>query len=309
MRLGNFTSPNFAPFFGIEIKNKVLRIPALAETMGLRTNQKAHLSSMLAYLQGLPTSETLMRKMLADVAAAPELAVSNAADGQPHLIPQQELTYLAPVPKPGKIICVGLNYRDHCEEQNKPIPEMPLLFAKFATSVNHHMGEIPLPLKLDPCCDYEAELAIVIGKSATRVSKKNALSHVAGYTILNDVTARTLQKNEKMWIRAKGFDGSAPMGPVLVTPDEIADAGNLDIRCRVNGELRQQSNTSQLIFGIEELIAYISAAITLEPGDVISTGTPGGVGVYREPQIFLQPGDVISCEIASIGKLENRCTK
>jgi acylpyruvate hydrolase len=164
-------------------------------------------------------------------------------------------------------------------------------------------------LKLDPCCDYEAELAVVIGKKATNVSKKTALNHVAGYTIMNDVTARTLQKNEKQWIRGKGFDHSAPLGPVLVTPDELEDPAKLDIRCRINGELRQQSNTSQMIFAVPELIAYISAAITLEPGDIISTGTPGGVGVYREPAVFLQPGDVISAEIVGIGKLENRCIK
>lgn len=309
MRLGTFSSPDLESFFGIEIKTKVLRIAKAAETLRYRQPQQAHLASMLHYLQGLPHSESMLRKLLADIAASPELIVDSASDGFPHLIHQSELTYLAPIERPGKILCVGMNYRDHCIEQNKPIPEIPLLFTKFATSINHHQGEVPLPLKLDPCCDYEAELAVVIGKRAQGVTKRNALNHVAGYTIMNDVTARSLQKNEKQWIRGKGFDHSAPLGPVLVTPDEFDDPAKLDIRCRVNGELRQQSNTSQMIFSVPELIAYITQAITLEPGDIISTGTPGGVGVYREPAVFLQPGDEIVAEIAGIGKLESRCTK
>ncbi len=309
MRLGTFSSTELEPFFGIEIKTKVLRIAKTAETLKYRQPQQAHLACMQSYLEGLPHSETILRKLLADIATAPELVVENAQDGFPHLLHQSEIQYLAPVQRPGKILCVGMNYRDHCLEQNKPIPEIPMLFSKFATSVNHHLGEIPLPLKLDPCCDYEAELAVVIGKRASNVTKRNALNHVAGYTIMNDVTARSLQKNEKQWIRGKGFDGSAPLGPVLVTPDELDDPANLDVRCRVNGELRQQSNTSQMIFSVPELIAYITQAITLEPGDIISTGTPGGVGVYREPAVFLQPGDEVSAEVAGIGKLENRCVK
>jgi acylpyruvate hydrolase len=211
------------------------------------------------------------------------------------------------VDRPGKILCVGLNYRDHCEEQNKPIPKAPMIFNKFTTSLIGHGAEIPMPLKIDANIDHESELAVIIGKTAKGVKKRNALKHVAGYTAMNDVTARSLQNNEKQWSRAKGFDGSGPCGPCLVTPDEIDDPHALEIACRVNGETRQRSNTRELIFRIDALIEFITQVITLEPGDILSTGTPGGVGVYREPQIFLKPGDVVEVDIERIGVLRNTC--
>jgi acylpyruvate hydrolase len=230
-----------------------------------------------------------------------------AADGEPILLDRKGVEFLPPVQDPGKILCIGLNYRDHCEEQNRPVPEFPIVFNKFRTSLIGHGAAIPLPLKLDEQMDYEAELAVVIGKGGKRITKRAAMSHVAGYMAMNDVSARGLQNAERQWARAKGFDGSGPCGPCLVTADEVPDAHALNIKCRLNGKLVQKSNTRQLVFGIPELVHFISQAMTLEPGDIISTGTPGGVGVYRDPQVFLKPGDEVQVEIESVGVLVNKC--
>jgi len=212
----------------------------------------------------------------------------------------------APVVHPSKTLCVGLNYRDHAEEQNKPIPERPLIFSKPSTAVIAHGEPIKLP---DPAfetfTDAEAELAVVIGRRATKVSEADALDHVAGYTILNDVSGRATQNREKQWMRAKGFDTFAPMGPWIVTRDEIPDPHCLDITGSVNGEVRQKSNTRHLIFNVPFLVSYLSQTITLLPGDLISTGTPGGVGIYRDPPVRLAAGDRTRIEISCIGALEN----
>jgi len=309
MRLCTVQSNELEPFFGVEIKNKVLRIFKAAQAFKMRPSQLAHLQTMMYYFQGWQHSEKILRKLLSSITENPEVILGAADDGYPYLIPQTELDYNRPIDQPGKILCIGLNYRDHCEEQNKPIPDYPLTFTKFSTSLNDPGGEIPLPLKVDECIDHEVELAVIIGKAAKKVRKGSAFSHVAGYTIMNDVSARTLQRTERQWARAKGFDGSAPLGPVVVTPDEIGDPHELELRCRVNGEIRQQSNTKHLVFKIDFLIQYLSQVMTLEPGDIISTGTPGGVGVYREPPVFLKPGDEVSCEISKIGKLVNVCSK
>ncbi len=212
----------------------------------------------------------------------------------------------APVPEPSKILCLGLNYKDHAAEQNKPLPTRPLIFPKMPSAVIARGENIVLPDEgLENFVDPEAELAIVIGRRATGISEAEAIGYVAGYTILNDVSGRDTQKAEKQWLRAKGFDTFAPMGPWLVTEDEIADPHSLDITCRVNGELRQKSNTSNLVFTVPFLVAYLSRTITLEPGDLISTGTPGGVGIFRDPPVRLAHGDVVTVEISGIGILEN----
>ncbi|MEW6071112.1 MAG: fumarylacetoacetate hydrolase family protein [Planctomycetota bacterium] len=212
----------------------------------------------------------------------------------------------APIPEPSKILCLGLNYRDHAEEQKKPVPAHPLVFPKVPSAVIAHREAIRLP---DPVfetfVDPEAELAIVIGRRASRVPESAAYDHVAGYTIVNDVSGRDTQNAEKQWLRAKGFDTFAPMGPWLVTKDEIPDPHVLSISLRVNGELRQESNTLNLIFTVPFLVSYLSQTITLLPGDVIATGTPGGVGIYRQPPVRLAAGDVVTIEIAGIGVLEN----
>ncbi len=222
-----------------------------------------------------------------------------------HPIPLDDVQLLAPILKPGKIVAVGLNYLDHCLEQGLTPPAEPTLFTKFSTAVNHPHGPIRWDPELTSKVDYEAELAVVIGKRAYRVSEDDAYAYVAGYTCLNDVTARDLQRRDKQWVRGKSLDTFAPMGPVMVTPDEIPDPHTLDIRCWVNGELRQESNTQQLIHTVPKLIAFCSRAFTLEPGDIITTGTPGGVGVFRNPPTFLKPGDEIVVEIQGIGRLHN----
>ncbi len=229
-------------------------------------------------------------------------------------VPDQSVCHLlsdvrlgAPVTDPSKILCLGLNYRDHAAEQNKPIPERPLVFPKVPSAVIAHREDIRLPdPKFETFVDPEVELAVVIGKKASGVSEDAAYDHVAGYTILNDVSGRDTQKAERQWLRAKGFDTFAPMGPWIITKDEIPDPHALEITCRVNGKIRQRSNTSNLIFKVPYLVAYLSQTITLYPGDLIATGTPGGVGIFRDPPVRLEAGDVVTMEICGIGILENR---
>ena len=307
MRLCTVSLDGLGPFFGIELKGRVLRISAAAEIFKLRPAQRTALADMMTYLRGLPGSERTLRTLLQRIADDPKHIAGKAEDGFAYLIDRTLLKYLPPVPAPQKVLCVGMNYKDHCEEQNKPIPKFPIIFNKFPTSLLGNEAEIPLPLKIDQNIDYEAELAFVIGKRAKSVKKRAALSHIAGYMIMNDVSARSLQGSEKQWARAKGFDGSGPCGPVIVTPDELQDPHALNITCRLNGKVMQKSNTKHLIFQIQDLVQYITQVITLEPGDIVSTGTPGGVGVFREPQVFMKPGDTVEVEIQGIGKLTNTC--
>ncbi len=212
---------------------------------------------------------------------------------------------LAPVGDPGKIMCIGQNYRDHCEEQNQPIPERAILFSKYATALNDPDGDIPL-LAISPQIDYEAEMAVVIGTAGRNIAEADAMKHVGGYLCANDVTARDIQKGDGQWVRGKTPDKFFPIGPWLVTADEIADPHNLDISLTLNGNVMQKSNTLNLIFQIPYLIAYLSQTMTLLPGDILSTGTPGGVGVFRNPQVFLKAGDTVSVTIAGLGTLTNR---
>ncbi len=209
----------------------------------------------------------------------------------------------APIPRPGKILGIGLNYRDHAAETGRPTPEVPLVFSKAVTAVIGPGDAIVIP-PVSSAIDFEGELAVVIGRTARRVSASAALAHVAGYTVMLDITARDYQQRSGHCM-GKSFDTFAPMGPVLVTAEEIADPAGLSLRTTVSGELMQQSDTGQLIFGVPQLIEYISAGVTLEPGDVITTGTPAGVGFARRPPRFLRAGDTVRVEIESIGVLEN----
>ncbi len=256
---------------------------------------------------GVLDGESILPLPWPDVKAVIEAGLDHAAQvaDASRAIPLAEASLLAPILKPGKIVAVGLNYLDHCLEQGKTPPERPTLFTKFTTAVNHPDGEIRWDPAVTQMVDYEAELAVVIGRRAYRVEEADAYDYVAGYTCLNDVTARDLQRLDKQWVRGKSLDTFAPMGPVLVSADELPDPHGLAIRCRVNGELRQESNTNQLIHTVPRLIAFCSHSFTLEPGDIITTGTPGGVGVFREPPVFLQPGDEIVVEIEQIGRLRN----
>jgi 2-keto-4-pentenoate hydratase/2-oxohepta-3-ene-1,7-dioic acid hydratase in catechol pathway len=215
-------------------------------------------------------------------------------------------TLLAPVPDPRKIVCLGLNYRDHAIESGMPIPPEPVLFSKYPTALIGHLGEIVLP-EVSTEVDYEAELVVVIGRGGRHIPRERAMSHVAGYTIGHDVSARDWQltKPGKQWMAGKSFDTFAPVGPELITADEIPDPHNLGIRLRLNGKTMQDSNTSQLIFKVDEVIAYLSQIFTLEPGDLIFTGTPPGVGMARKPPVWLQPGDIVEVEIDGLGTLRN----
>jgi 2-keto-4-pentenoate hydratase/2-oxohepta-3-ene-1,7-dioic acid hydratase in catechol pathway len=220
--------------------------------------------------------------------------------------PLDEVRLAAPLANPSKIICVGLNYHDHCREQGLDVPKRPILFAKFPSTIIGPGDEITWPGDVSQQVDYEAELAVVIGRQGRDIPVDEAYEYVAGYTNLNDVSARDVQFADEQWVRGKSFDTFCPLGPYLLTTDEVPDPHGLRIRCWVNGELRQDSNTRELVFKVPQLLAYISRTCTLMPGDIISTGTPGGVGVFQEPPVFLKPGDVVEVEIDKLGRLRNR---
>ena len=233
-------------------------------------------------------------------------------------IPISSVRLLAPIPRPRRnVFCVGKNYREHAAEFGKSgydagsdtkaqdhVPTKPVVFTKAPTSVVATGTTIDPHFDITKELDYEAELAVIIGKGGKRITKENALAHVWGYTIVNDVTARDLQRDHKQWFLGKSIDGFCPMGPWAVSADEV-DGANLDVECRVNGEVRQRASTRDLIFDIPTLIATISAGIALEPGDVIATGTPAGVGIGFDPPRFLKSGDVVEVAIAGLGRLVN----
>ncbi|MDB5389622.1 MAG: 5-carboxymethyl-2-hydroxymuconate Delta-isomerase [Planctomycetaceae bacterium] len=213
---------------------------------------------------------------------------------------------LAPIPVPGKIICIGLNYKDHAAESGQPIPSEPVCFSKFSTAAIGPEAEIRLP-KVANKVDYEAELVVVIGKRGKHIPKEKAFEYIAGYTNGNDVSARDWQIGRPggQWLIGKTPDTFAPMGPYLVTADEIADPHELQIQFRLNGQTLQNSNTKELIFKLDELVAHLSQFVTLDAGDVIFTGTPPGVGAARKPPVFMKPGDLAEVEIAGLGILKN----
>ena len=221
------------------------------------------------------------------------------------LVKRADAYWFAPVPRPGKIICIGLNYRDHAAESNMPIPERPVVFSKFPSCVIAPGEHVILP-STSTQVDYEAELAVVIGRRASNVSATRALDYVLGYTAFNDVSARDFQFADGQWQRGKSCDTFAPMGQQIVTTDQIPDPHKLSIKLKLNGQTMQDSNTDQLIFGVPELIEFLSKTMTLEPGDVIATGTPAGVGFARKPPVFLKPGDRMEVIIDGIGGLSNK---
>lgn len=218
---------------------------------------------------------------------------------------KSEVKVEAPVQKPGKIICVGHNYREHILEMGRELPSNPVIFAKFANTILGPDDDIPF-YPISDQLDYEAEFTFVIGKQARNVSEEDALDYVAGYTITNDVTYRDIQRRTMQWLQGKTVDGSAPMGPYLVTSDELQDPSGLSVVLTVNGEVRQSTNTENLVFSVQKLVSFLSNLMTLEPGDVVLTGTPGGVGFAMNPQTFLKDGDVVRIEIDKVGALENK---
>jgi 2-keto-4-pentenoate hydratase/2-oxohepta-3-ene-1,7-dioic acid hydratase in catechol pathway len=254
-------------------------------------------------------------KTMADLlAGGSELldALRVAVDGQADQIrqsgaPIEALTLLAPMPRPGKVVAIGLNYQSHAIEQNIETPPAPLIFAKFPTSVIGPGAAIAWDPTLTSEVDFEGELAVVIGRRARNVSEAEALDFVLGYTCGNDVSARDLQFGDRQWVRGKSLDTFCPLGPWVVTRDEIPDPQALRVRTTVSGETLQDGHTRDMIFGVARIIAHASQAFTLEPGDVIMTGTPSGVGVFRDPKRFLRDGDLVEIEIEGIGVLSNAC--
>lgn len=231
-------------------------------------------------------------------------AVSN---GSAVVIEDEGLVWGPCVTRPRKIICVGLNYRKHADETNAPYPEVPILFNKFDNTLTGHQSEIAVPAVTNEL-DYEVELGIVIGKKTKNIGQEEALSHVFGYCTVNDLSARDLQMRTHQWLLGKTCDKFSPVGPYLVTSDEVGDPNNLSLKTYVNNELRQDSNTSDMIFSCAEIVSYISKHMTLEPGDLILTGTPEGVvfGLPADQRVYIQPGDVVTVEIEKLGTLTNK---
>ena len=234
--------------------------------------------------------------------------IKEGADKQPvsgESLPLEEVRLHAPVAHPGKIIGIGLNYEDHAAETGADIPENPIVFAKYPNTITGPGNPIRIP-KITKQADYEAELAVVIGQDARNVEAGDALDYVFGYMNANDVSSRDLQFSEGgQWTRSKSIDTFAPVGPYLVTKDEIEDPQNLSVKCTLNGEVMQDGTTEKMIFSVAEIVAFLSTGMTLEPGDIIMTGTPPGVGVARDPQVFLKDGDEVSIEIEGLGTLTN----
>ena len=252
-----------------------------------------------------PSIPSTMKEFL----EAGDNAISRAQaviDGGTHAISATDVTIHAPIDNPEKIICIGLNYADHAAESSMPIPDEPIVFSKYASSIIGPDENIVAP-SASSQVDYEVELVVVIGKSGRNISEEDALNHVAGYMVGHDVSARDyqLEKPGAQWMMGKTFDTFAPIGPDLVTTHDVPDPHNLGIRCILNGKTVQDSNTSQLIFDVPKLIAYLTHVFTLAPGDLIFTGTPHGVGMGREPQLWLKHGDRVICEIDGLGRLEN----
>ncbi len=250
----------------------------------------------------LPSALTYARGHLAAIAAG------TASPRAGSLIASEAVRLLAPVPRPGKIICIGLNYRDHAAESKMEVPSSPVTFSKYATSVQHPDAPVRLPAVSEKV-DYEAELAFVIGRRAKHVPRERAFDYVLGYMNFNDVSARDLQFADGQWQRGKSCDTFAPMGPAIVTLDEVPDPHNLRIQLRLNGQTMQDSTTAQLVFGVDALVAFLSETVTLEPGDVVATGTPPGVGFARKPPVYLKDGDVMEVEVEGLGVLRNGVTR
>ena len=269
-----------------------------------RSALKASRSKVAACIVGWYASMRPMPWLLAAYSATSALR-SSASASSPG--PLDEVVLLPPVPHPSKIVAIGLNYRDHAVEAGAPTPTQPTMFAKFPSSLIGHGSEISWDPALTNEVDYEAELAVVIGRRAKSVSEANALDYVFGYTCANDVSARDLQFAESQWVRGKSLDTFCPLGPVIVTSDEIPDPQSLQITCTVNSQLRQSANTSEMFFGVATLVSYCSQTFTLEPGDVIITGTPAGVGVFKKPKQMLRDGDEVAVEVGGIGRLINVC--
>jgi 2-keto-4-pentenoate hydratase/2-oxohepta-3-ene-1,7-dioic acid hydratase in catechol pathway len=300
MKLAQFKSRTNQPRVGILLKDRLLDISAAANRLHALGHEVQdwliHVQSMLEVIEKGPEALRALEELIANTGSAitPPNSVTFSLDS---------VTFL-PAVNARKILAIGRNYVDHAIEQGKKPPEAPLLFNKLPNSLSAHDSPIVLSLITEKV-DYEAELAVVIGRRAKAVAEEDALGYVFGYAPINDVSARDLQFGDGQWTRGKGLDTFAPIGPFITTADEVGEVHDLKIEGRLNGQVMQSSNTSKMIFKVPYLISYLSAGITLEPGDVIATGTPEGVGIFREPPILLKPGDVFEVTIEKLGTLRN----
>lgn len=289
---------NGEKMLGIKIDSGIVDVQ---QALAVNPAKTAIPQNVMEVIEGGQTAIEALEQYITglDISGAPSFLLDEAA-----------IEWEPCVTSPNKIICVGLNYRKHAEETGSPIPEYPILFNKFNNTLTGHQKDIAIPVVTDKL-DYECELVIVIGKKAKYVSKEKALDHVFGYCCVNDLSARDLQLRTPQWLLGKTCDDFSPLGPYLVTADEVGDPNQLDIQTIVNGEVRQHSNTSDMIFHCDEVVSYISQHMTLVPGDIILTGTPEGVvmGYPPEKQVYLKPGDEVSIEIENLGKLTNRFIK
>lgn len=302
MKLAQYkTGTSAARRLGLLVDGRVLDVAALARAVkgagGQASDWLLEVADTLDVIERGPEA-------LGEIGALTDGArVRGLFEGEGVAAALDALEFLPPV-SPSKILAIGRNYVDHAIEGGAEPPAAPLVFTKLPNSLSAHDAPIVLPT-ISEQVDYEAELAVVIGRRAKRVSEAEALDYVFGYTLINDVSARDLQFGDGQWVRGKSLDGFAPLGPFITTRDEIADAHALKIEGRLNGEVMQSSDTGKMIFKIPYLVSYISQGITLEPGDVIATGTPGGVGYSRKPPRYLREGDVVEIEVGGVGKLRN----
>jgi len=290
------------PSIGVQLETGILDIPDAASYFG----RKYHVRG-----QNFPTTMMDLLQWVSGIEVVRQIVTryeQTPLNERMMAYPLASVTLEAPITRPGKIIALGKNYLDHIKETGSETPAFPVIFAKWPSCVIGPNDSIPMP-KISDKIDWEVELAIIIGKICKDVKESNALEYIAGYTIANDVTARDLQSGDGQWIRGKSLDGFCPMGPCIVTKDELGDAQGLQLYTKINGVMKQNSTTSNMMFNVSQIIAHLSKAFTLEPGDVIITGTPSGVGFVRDPPEYLKAGDKIEQYIEKIGYLHNSVVK
>jgi len=287
--------------FGAKVDSHIVDLPELVASSKYASGTVTFPDNLKSYLAAQDRVSDIVGEALDRVLKNGALD-SLRAKGHAYL--ESEVTFLPPIEQPGKIICLGMNYKQHAKEMGREPPKYPTLFGKFANTLIGHKNDLVLPA-ISQMVDYEAELALVIGKSGKNIAPENAFDYIAGYTILNDVSVRDFQNRTLQWMQGKNFDKSCPVGPYIVTKDEASNPDDLKIELKLNDATMQLSNTSDFIFDVRTIVSYISQIMTLEPGDIISTGTPSGVGFARDPQVFLRPGDLVRIELEMVGTLEN----